>query len=36
MVEGMTGSEEHRLIEYLKKAGWSDTEILALLEYVRV
>ena len=36
MVDEMTGKEETRLIAYLRKKGWSDSEILALLEYVRV
>lgn len=32
---GMTASEEVRLIEYLRVQGWTDTEILKLIEYIR-
>lgn len=35
-VEGMTGTEEKRLIEYLEMLGWSSEEILELLKHVRV
>ena len=34
-VEGMTGTEETRLIEYLEKLGWPSSQILDLLKYIR-
>lgn len=30
----MTVSELNRLISYLKSIGWTDTEIIKLLEYI--
>lgn len=30
----MTASELKRLIDYLKSVGWTETEIVKLLEYV--
>ena len=34
-VEGMTGKEERRLIEYLERLGWSASQILDLIKYIR-
>lgn len=31
----MTAKEEIKLIDYLKKIGWSAEEILKLIEYIR-
>ncbi len=31
----MTGAEELRLIEYLERLGWSESQILALIKYIR-
>lgn len=33
-VEMMSDGTMARLIEYLKKIGWNDTEIVKLLEYI--
>ncbi len=34
-VEGLTGTEEVKLIAYLKSKGWTAEEIIALIEYIR-
>lgn len=33
--EGMTATEESRLIEYLRAQNWTDAEILKLIMYIR-
>lgn len=33
--KGLTACEEHKLIEFLEKKGWTAAEILALLKYIR-
>ncbi len=34
-VEEMTGTEEIKLIAYLKSLGWTAEQILALIEYIK-